>query len=310
VKVKVLPLVGKTQPDEIRLPAVLEPYRTVKVAAEVAGRVEKIGPEEGHDVKPDEPLAWLNADLIEAAHEQAKAKHDLDSRELRRYEALDGRGVATDIEMFRARAATAISKAVLKEVAERLERTVIRSPMAGVLNDMIVEPGEFIGAGKQIAEVVEVDQLKAIVNLPERDVVKTRVGQEVRILIDSLPDLDLTGTVTYIDACGDERCRTFRTEVTVDNRTRRTRAGLIVRVAFTRRVIEAAIMIPLFSVIPTEEGYQVYVVDDDKARSRSVEIGLIVGDNVEAKGGLKSGENLIVDGHRLVGDGSPVEVVE
>ena len=69
-------------------------------------------------------------------------------------------------------------------------------------------------------------------------------------------------------------------------------------------------MIPLVSVIPTEEGYQVYVVEGEKAASRKVEIGLIVGDRVQARTGLKAGDRLIVDGHRLVGDGSPVRVVE
>jgi membrane fusion protein (multidrug efflux system) len=309
VDVKIERLAPIAQRDEIRLPAVLEPYRTIKVAAEVPGRIEKLGPKEGTEVEPNQPLAWLNGDLIQAAYDQALAKNQLDLRELNRYESLDDRGAATDIEMFRARAAAEISKAVLKEVGERLKRTVIRAPMAGVLNDMLVEPGEYVTPGSPVAEIVEMDRLKAVVNLPERDVVYAHVGEKVRLLVDSVVGLELSGEVTFIDACGDQKCRTFRTEITVDNAQRRARAGLIVRAVLLRKVIDEAIMIPLASVIPTETGYQVYVVEDGKASQRPVEIGIIVGDRVQVKKGLKGGDELIVDGHRLVGDGTHVNVV-
>ncbi len=310
VNVKLEPITPIAQRDEIRLPAILEPYRTVKVAAEVPGQVEKIGPEEGSDVEPNQPLLWLNADLLQAAYDQAKAKHDLDVSELERYEGLDRRGVAADIEMIRAKAARDISEALLDQAREQLERAVIRAPMAGVLNDRLVEPGEYVSPGMPVAEIVDIDRLKVVVNLPERDVVHVHVGQEVRVLVEAIDDFQLQGKVTYIDACGDEKCRTFRTEITAQNAGRRARAGLIARVVLLREVIEQAIMIPLASVIPTEKGYQVYVEQDGKASRRDVTIGLIVGDRVRAKTGLKADDRLIVDGHRLVGDGASINVVE
>lgn len=310
VDVKVEPIALVRQPDEIRLPGVLEPFRTVKVAAEVPGQVERVGPREGTEVEPNQPLAWLNTDLLQAARDQASAKYELDKRELERYEGLDKRGVATDIEMFRARAAAEISKAVLAEVNERLKRAVIRSPMAGVLNDLLIEPGEFVTTGTPVAEIMEVDRLKVIVNVPERDVVHVRVGQDARVVVDAIDGFELPGKVYFINVCGDQKCRTFRTEILADNTQRRARAGLIARVILRRGVIEQAIMIPLASVIPTETGYQVYIVQDGKAVSRKIEIGLIVGDRVQAKTGLEADDKLIIDGHRMVGDGSAVSVVE
>lgn len=310
VNVKTSLIEAKPQRNEVRLPAVLEPFRTIQIAAEVDGRVEKLGPAEGSDIEPNQPLVWLNADLLQALHDQVKAKHDLDVRELARYEELDDRGVATEIELFRARAAAAVSKAQLTEVSERLRRTVIRSTIRGVLNDILVEPGEFVGAGKPVAEVLEMDRLKAVVNVPERDVLHFKLGQEVRVLVEAAGGLELKGTISFIDNCGDQMCRTFRTEVAIDNRQRLARAGLIARVVLLRDVVDDAIMIPLTSVIPTQDGYQVYVVEDGLARSRPVTIGMIVGDQVQAKTGLKDGDTLIIDGHRLVGDGSPVTVVE
>jgi membrane fusion protein (multidrug efflux system) len=308
VKVEAIEPVSQ-QPDEMRLPAVLEAYRVVKVAAEVPGRIEKIGPQEGTDVEPNQPLVWVNTDLLKAACDQAVAQYELNVRELKRYETLDGRGVATDIELYRAKAAVAVSEAALTQTREQLARAVIRSPIAGVLNDIIPERGEYVVPGMPVAEIVQVDQLKAVVCLPERDVVHVKVGQKSRVVVDAVDGLELDGTVTYISAKADEASRTFRTEITADNRQRRARAGQIVRLRLLRRNIPQAIMIPLLSVIPTEDGYQVYVVEDDKAKARKVGIGVITSDRVQAISGLKAGDKLIVAGQRMVGDGSPVRVV-
>ncbi len=310
VDVRVQPLVPVAQqPDEIRLPAVLEAQRVIKVSAEVAGRIEKVGPKEGTDVEPNQPLLWLNIDMLKAQHDQALAQHELNERELARYQQLETRGVATDIEMYRARAAVSMSKAALTLTSEQLARTVIRSPIGGVLNDILVEPGEYVGPGTNIAEIIQLDQLKVVVHLPERDVVYAKLGQSAKVAVDSVDDLQLDGQISYISAKADETTRTFRTEVTADNRQRRARPGQIVRVGLLRRNIAQAIMIPLYCVIPIEDGYQVYVEEEGKARPRKIQIGLIVGDTVQAVSGLKAGEKLIVAGHRMVSDGGTVRVV-
>lgn len=294
------------QPDEMRLPAVLQAYRIVKVSAEVAGRIEKIGPTEGTDVEPNQPLIWLNTDILKANYDQAVAQHELNLRELKRYQELDNRGVATNIEMYRAEAAVQMSKAAVDLAREQLRRAVIRSPVGGVLNDILPELGEYVGPGTPVAEIVEVDRLKVIVNLPERDVSHVKVGQKARVIVDAVEEYDLQGEVTYICAKGDDASRTFRTEITADNHRRRARSGQIVRVVLLRRNIPQAIMIPLVSVIPTEDGYQVYVEEDGKAKSRKIEIGLITSDRVHVTSGLKAGDRLIVAGQRMVSDGSPI----
>jgi multidrug efflux pump subunit AcrA (membrane-fusion protein) len=68
-------------------------------------------------------------------------------------------------------------------------------------------------------------------------------------------------------------------------------------------------LIPLLAVIPLEEGYAVCTVEAGTAQRREVELGIIKDDRVEIINGLEPGENLIVDGHRLVAPGQKVNVV-
>ncbi|MBU0617299.1 MAG: hypothetical protein KKI02_06265, partial [Planctomycetes bacterium] len=125
-----------------------------------------------------------------------------------------------------------------------------------------------------------------------------------------LEETRLTGQVSYISELADELTRTTRVEITVGNPEHRLRSGQIIRARLTRRVLTDVIMIPLGSVIPLEQGRVVYVANDGQAERREVELGLIKGRSVRILSGLKAGDRVIVAGHRYVGPGQPVTVVE
>src|SRR5512133_1287288 len=75
INVTVLPATAEPRlPDTFDLPAVIEPNQIVTVAAEVAGRVEWIGPREGSLVQTGAPLIRLNTDLLRAEFESAQAQ--------------------------------------------------------------------------------------------------------------------------------------------------------------------------------------------------------------------------------------------
>jgi len=74
-------------------------------------------------------------------------------------------------------------------------------------------------------------------------------------------------------------------------------------------VLQDVIMVPLASVIPLEEGKEVYVVREGKVERRPVELGIIRGLNIQAVSGLEPGELLIVAGQRLASPGQPVHIV-
>ncbi len=314
--------------DTFTLTAVVEPIRVVEVAAEVAGRVEAWGMRtspvamagrelppgviiaEGEPIARGDPLILLNRDLLEAAHARVLAQCEYSRREYERVARLFERGATSQTEVDNQRSQRDIDEAMLKEAAFALERATIYAPISGILNDMRVEVGEYTLPGTPVAEIVDIDQVKVVVSVPERDVRPLAVGQMVDVLS---PDLSLdgrTGEITYISELADEDTRTTRVEVTVDNDDRRFRSGQIVRARLTRRVLNNVIMVPLDSIIPLEQGRVVYLVDDNgKAERRLVELDFIKGRDVRVLSGLAAGDRLIVSGHRYVGPGQSVEII-
>ncbi len=311
VDVSVIPVTAEALlPDTFDLPAAVEPNRIVKVAAEVAGGIEKIPPKEGCVVQSGDVLVQLNTDLIKPQVEIAKAQYSRDKIQYDRIAALIKTDAASRNDLDDATTKLATSQAQLQEVQARLTRTRIVAPMTGVLNNLPVEEGEYVQAGMPVAEVVETDPVKVVVQVPERDIPYFSPGQKAEILADLKgQEQSATGTITFISEVADQQTRCTRLEITVSNKVGSLRSGQIVRARMTRRVLEDVIMIPLLTVIPMEDGKAVYVVESGQAQRRTIGLGMLKGDRVQVTGGLKPGDQIIISGHRFVAPGQKVKVV-
>jgi membrane fusion protein (multidrug efflux system) len=313
VNVRILAVTPQAElPDSFELPAVVEPNRIVTVAAEVAGRIERIPPTEGSRVLANDLLVELNTDLIRPQVEIAQAQHDRDKIEYDRMAELVEMDATSRSDLDNATTELARSKAQLAQIKAQLERTQIVAPMAGVLNDLPVEEGEYVQPGMPVAEVVETDPVKVAVEVPERDVPFFAIGQTAQVIADvkgQKKPKTVTGTITFINELADPRTRSTRMEITVPNKDGFLRSGQIVQVRLARRILKDAVMIPLLAVIPMENGQAVYVVEAGQAQRRDVQIGIIRGDRVQITQGLEPGDELIVAGHRFVAPGQAVQVI-
>ncbi|MBU0616810.1 MAG: efflux RND transporter periplasmic adaptor subunit, partial [Planctomycetes bacterium] len=202
--------------DTFTLSAIVEPECVVRVAAEVAGRIEKYGErrqfvtwrgheipagkpiEEGEPVAQDDPIVILNADLLEARFERARAQFEYDDTEWNRISDLYERGVTSKTELDDAQATRAVSAATLEEAQRNLERAEIVAPIGGVLNRLPMEIGEYATPGDQVAEIVNIDSVKVVVEVPERDIYFLSLGDRADIFVDALEETRLTGQVSYI----------------------------------------------------------------------------------------------------------------
>ena len=95
-----------------------------------------------------------------------------------------------------------------------------------------------------------------------------------------------------------------------DNSDGFLRPGMIVRVKFVRRVINEAIVVPLYAIVDRDGEKFVFVVEDGTAVRRQVRLGPIINGTVVIFGGIQVGEHLVVKGQQFVVDGGPVTVIE
>lgn len=299
--------------DTFELPAVVEPNRVVTVAAEVEGRIEGIPCAEGSAVNAGDLLVRLNSDLIEPAYEIAKAQFERNKIERDRMKRLVDDDATSKRDLDDAMMQLAVSESRMVEAWARLERTRILAPIGGVLNEVFVEEGEYVQVGMPVAEIVETNVVKVVVQIPERDIIFLDVGQKAEVIVrtaDKDAGESISGEITFVSELADQQTRSTRMEITVANEQGLVRSGQIVSVNLTRRVLEDAIMIPLLAVVPMEEGYTVYVANSAEAKRREVKLGIIKGDLVQIRSGIEPGDKLIIAGHRFVAPGQKVNITE
>lgn len=322
--------------DTFRQTGAVTPNRTVTLAAEVAARVDRYagrddrvvddgrlkpgrastGPvAEGDTVRKNQPLLQLNTDLLIAERNRARAQYEYQKRELARIKELFEQNVATASEVDTVRSAYDVAQAALNLAEANLERAVIVSPIDGVLNDILVEVGEYVTPGTPVARVVEMDPAVVVFDIPEKDIGFLAVGEEVTISHGLVDETTLDGRISYISELADEASRTTRVEVEVPNPTgpdgkRRLRDGQIVDGTLTRRVLRDVLLIPMAAIIPLEHGKVAYIVEEGKAQRKDITLDLNLkdGQHICVTEGLKPGQQLIVKGLGLVGPGQPVQI--
>jgi membrane fusion protein, multidrug efflux system len=316
VNVKVKAVVAQAEvADMFDLPAVVEPNRSVTVAAEVAGRIESLPFQEGAMVRKGDVLVRINTDLIKPQYDSAVAQYTRDELELKRMSALVKDEATSRKDMDDAATHLAASRAKLEEEKARLERTTIYAPSNGVLNSLPVDEGEYVQAGTAVAEIVDTATVKVAVDIPEPDIAFFQVGQKAILVADVKGcSHKLEGKITFISQLANQQTRSTRAEVTLANSDGLLHSGRLVRLTLLRRVLKDAVFIPLLAVIPMEDGRAVYVAEGDSedklAQRRDVELGVIKGDEIQVTRGLKAGDKLIVSGHRFVTPGQKVQITD
>ncbi len=312
VNVKVMNVVSEPEfADTFRLPAVVEPNRIVTISSEIDGRIESIPVTEGSHVQKGDLLLKLNTDLLVPQYDMAESQLKRDEIEYKRMANLVKDEAIAQSDLDNAKTKLDISKAQFNEIKTRLERASIYAPTSGVLNNIPVEEGEYISPGTPVAQIVDNDIVKVVVDIPERDISFFTKGGKAEIHSD-FKDQEkvMQGEITFISAIADNLTRSTRIEITLPNEEKCLHSGQIVNVVLTRQILKNVIMVPLAAVIPLENGNAVYIANSTTAKRHDVEIGIIKGDKVQIKSGLQENEHLIISGHRFVVSGQSVNVVD
>ncbi len=193
----------------------------------------------------------------------------------------------------------------------------VTSPVEGIVGMVYLDKGARVsppdpgpGMGTAILRIVNMNRVKVVVHVIERDFAKIKLNQEAEIAVEAYPDEKFSGKITLISPTISPMTRTASVEVTIPNRNHRLKPGMFAQVEIVMRQTEDALLIPAYAVLERSEGKEVFTVTDGKAQSRTIETGLDQGELVEVKTGLAAGDTLIVEGHHRISSGDPVRIVE
>ncbi len=297
--------------ERFTLPASLEAWEDLTLAAEIAGPVDWVGPSEGETLAAGQKILTIDSVSQRANLERDRVDAKVKQKAMQRLQSLVAENLVSRQEYDNSVTAYEASKQQLELAHIALQKSSVLAPLAGVLDARLVERGEYVKAGDPVAVVVQVDRLKALVDVPEKDVRYYHSGEEVSVIqaqIDTGEEIRRNGKLIHLAYKADLMTRTYLAKIEVDNRDRQLRPGMIVRIEALRREIKDAIAIPLYAVVDLDGRKVVFVEEQGKAKLRPVKIDRVVGAKAVILEGLQPNERLIVKGQQLLADGAAVKV--
>jgi len=310
VDVSLAVLKPRAMPDAILLPASVEPVKSVTISAEVPGKIDQLGAEEGQSVKSGQGLVRIDKRTLANALQQAQVSFGIAQTNFDRNKPLVDQGLVSAEEFDKCKAALAVAQTGLDGAKIALDKSTVYAPLSGVLNRRYVEVGEYVMLGQKLADIVDVSRVKVVVDIPEKEITFVSVGCLMGVMLGKDESSIVPGTVSYRSVVADPGTRTYRVEVTVDNKDQKLLPGMIVRMVLLRRMIQNAISVPLFAVIPREGRTVVYIADGNRAVEREVTLGPTDGHDIQVLTGLQAGEKLVVEGQRQLKDGQLLNIVK
>ena len=314
INVQTEPVTRQEFVERVRLTGVVEASRDVLVSAEESGAVVETLLDKGARVRAGQAILRIDDRLLASQVDQARAAADLaQERWQRRKRLWEEDQVGSELAYLEARFAAEQADANLRTLQERLDRTVIRAPFGGILEDRMVETGTLVSPGTPVARIVDVNPVKIAAGVPERYAPDVTVGAPATVTFDVLPEANAEAEVRFVGAAVDPRNRTFPVELQLPNSGGLIKPEMVANVTVQRRRVSDALVVPQDAVIRMAEGYQVFVVegegDQAVARARAVTLGTSQANQVVILEGLQEGEQLVVMGQKSVADGDRVRVV-
>ncbi|MDW7771301.1 MAG: efflux RND transporter periplasmic adaptor subunit [Desulfobulbaceae bacterium] len=311
VNAVLLNLQPTTIQDAINLPGMIEPWTRLELMAKVDGSISEVLVQEGSTVKEGDILARIESDDYRIALDSAKASYTQARLDYERKKALLSKNISTraDLELSESQMLTA--KAAMEDAELQLSRSTITAPMDGIIRRLDAKIGLLLRIGDPIAEILQIDRVKAVVGIPESDVDAVRKISGVNITIQALDNLEVRGTRYFLSPAPESTARLYRLELEVDNRDNAILPGMFFRAHVLKKTIEEAITIPIYTVITRNEEQFVFVADADGiVHKRPVKLGILEKWQVQITEGLQADDMIVIEGHRDIEDGQQVNVIK
>jgi multidrug efflux system membrane fusion protein len=323
-------VVQKAMPMTIDVIGTAEAYSTVAVHAQITGELTSVNFKDGDDVENGQVLFTLDRRPLEATLQQMEANLARDTAQLanarsqlRRYQDLADRGIATKEQLDQSQtntaaleATAAADRAALQSAQVQLEYATIKAPLAGRTGKLMVHAGNLVRANDTTPLVVinQVSPMYVSFGIPEAqlpDLKRYMTRGSLRVAARAPTDAGTasTGQVSFVDNAIDQSTGTITVRGTFPNGNRQLWPGQFVNVVVTLDTEPNAIVVPTTAVQEGQQGKFVFVVKPDKTvEMRTIHAARTSGQETVISDGLKPGETVVTGGQLRLAPGSRITI--
>ncbi|MBI3318893.1 MAG: efflux RND transporter periplasmic adaptor subunit [Candidatus Omnitrophica bacterium] len=294
---------------------------------EVNGVVRNIAFREGDLVSEGQVLGELDdkegrlrVEYAQSKLDTAKAQMSLAQKRLSINEELYRLGAIirpkleeSQIEVEQAKTQVATAQKEAELAATELAKTVLKAPLEGVMGTREVDVGEYVTPQAVVATLMEVGSVFVELGIIERDIERIRLGQRVKVSVDSLPNTSFEGKIDNLAPLIEGKSRTLTAKVKVENSQGQLLPGMFARAEIAVFEKPNALVVPTSSLKDTDgdgKFESVFVVEEETAKLKPITLGYLTTDYAEISQGLAEGEQVVTEVRGALKDGSKVSLLE
>ncbi|HAD97157.1 MAG TPA: hypothetical protein DCG19_07100 [Cryomorphaceae bacterium] len=295
----------------VKLTGTVTSKENIMISAETSGRVEAIPANEGQKVAQGTVLVRIENDAVANQLQEAKSAFELAETTFRKRDNLWQQNIGSEIEYLQAKNNFETAKSRYAQVQSQYNNTIIKAPISGTVDNIVVKQGEFVNMGREIVRVVDLERVEIEAELSEEYLPAIHRGDSVKV---EIPALGITrmSPVTFVSQVINPDNRSFKIKINLQNRDGRIKPNVLANLLIRDYQNEEALVVPSQCIKKDLKGDFVLVSSTEEgetvAKKRYIQRGKSFGDKTEIKGGLEAGDEVITVGYDQLNDGDPVAI--
>lgn len=276
--------------------ATIEAVQKSTVSAQTSGRIIAINFDVDDYVTKGSVLLRFRDVEQRANLKSAEARYQEAAAEFKRTSEIYAKKLVAKSAYDRAQATLKTAQARLEQAREQLEHTVVRAPYSGIVTKRFVEIGETANVGQPLMTGLSLDNLRAVVAVPEAIIATVREHNQARIILPFKQNESLGADKITFFPYADPQSHTFRVRLQLPPGQKGLYPGMFVKAAFVVGEVPR-LTVPKAAVTYRSEVTAVYVVDaQNRISFRQIRLGRELPDGrVEVLAGLSAGERVALD---------------
>lgn len=290
----------------------------------VDGLVEELNVSVGDQIKEGDLLLSLDDENSRQQWLQARAKTEAANTKLReaQRQAVEGEQlhrkkhlaknalIALRVERDVAQSELAAAKAEEALIKHTLEQHKLYAPFSGIITQKGTERGEWLSSGSPTVTLVDLNQVLFDVQVPQTYYSRIQHAKDIQLHPDTAPNSVIPAMIDTVVPFGQQQSRTFLVRFKPTEANPLILPGTSARVSLNFSTGAESVLISRDAVLHhADEGNSVFIVVDNKAQRRTIELGQTEGSQVQVLEGLNPGDAVVIRGNELLREGAGVKLL-
>lgn len=297
----------------LRYVGVVEAERGINLSFKVGGYVERVVVQPGMQVAKGALLATLSSEALEQSYQAAQAKLAQAEDGMRRMQELYDKESLPEIKYVEVKTQLEEAQAAYKVALQNREDAKLYAPQAGYIGMKGVEAGENVLPGHSIFSLLQLEQVKVKVAVPEREIAQLSLQCEATVEVAALGHATFQGKLTEKGVVADRMAHTYEVKFTLPNPTKQLLPGMVCQVTLPLAQSDSAssaFVLPNRAIqVANDNRTYVWCVEQGEAKVRYITLGELTQQGVVVTSGLTEGLAVIVEGMQKVSEGAKVRVL-